>query len=227
MEIKEFTFRVMLIGAPGICCYFLLKKLIGKIGSDAVEAFLSIFVLSLICYAVTDIIALGLGSWQCFPWHQQCADFLKLSTLFGDIAKVENSSILWTCASAPLVALAISAIYHRKLWNRFAQRLKASQRFGDEDVFNYLLSGKPETNNSGWYLIRDHKEDLVYYATIDNWSDEGTDREMTLSNVDVYSNVGDARKLYSCATLYLCRNRDDISIEIPAPEQPKTENPTS
>ena len=50
---------------------------------------------------------------------------------------------------------------------------------------------------------------------------------MTLSNVDVYSNVGDARKLYSCATLYLCRNRDDISIEIPAPEQPKTENPTS
>ena len=55
MEIKDFTFRLLLLGIPGISCFFLLKKLIGKISADAVESILGIFVLLILTYAISDV----------------------------------------------------------------------------------------------------------------------------------------------------------------------------
>ena len=65
------------------------------------------------------------------------------------------------------------------------QRVGITQRYGDEDVFNYLLGAGPDS--ARWYVVRDHKETLVYYGAITGWSDEGTDRELILSEASALS----------------------------------------
>lgn len=215
MEITEFTFRLMLLGIPGICCYFLLKKLIGKIGADITESVLSIFVLSIFCYLAADIFSILPHLLPCLPWHSEATDFGLIRSLLSDSKLINDKAILVTTLFSAPVAGLVSILYRKKIWNRLCQKLKLTNRFGDEDVFNYLLDAeRPDT--LGWFIVRDHKEELVYYGAITAWSDEGRDRELTLSEVDVYSNEGDGKmdKLYSCPTLYLCRKRDDITIEL-------------
>ena len=85
-----------------------------------------------------------------------------------------------------------------------------------------LLDGG--ANKDRWYVVRDHKEDLSFYGAIVFWSDEGPDRELIMADVDVFSNQGEALRLYSCKSMYICRNRDDISIELdPTPPPAKLE----
>jgi hypothetical protein len=218
MEIKEFTFRLMLLGTPGIACYFLLRKLIGKIGSDAIELFLSIFLLAILCYLAADIFFIGWHGIPHVPWHENYSGFSLIRTIFSDTPKIEDSAVLKTTIFAIPVAGIVSLAYKRKWWNRSCQKLKLTNRFGDEDIFNYLLDGGPDTGR--WYTVRDHKEGLIYYGAITLWSDEREDREMILTDVDVYSNVGIASYLYSCASLYVCRNRDDLSIELDPTRKP-------
>ena len=43
------------IGPAGIICYFLIKRLVGKIASDNFEAVVSIFAFSLICHVFADL----------------------------------------------------------------------------------------------------------------------------------------------------------------------------
>jgi len=216
MDIKEFTFRLLLLGFPGICCYFLLKKLIGQIGADITEAVLAIFVLSLLCYFATDV-SLALPRYvPCLPWARTVAGFSLIKNLFGDSGKIGARGVLETLFSAPVVAAALSVLHQRKIWNRLCQKLGITDRFGDEDLFNLILDASQRPQ---WHVVRDHKENLVYYGSITHCSDERDDRELLLSEVDVFSNQGEAQLLYSCNSLYVCRKRDDISIEISLPTQ--------
>lgn len=214
MEIKEFTFRLMLLGVPGIACYFLLKKLIGKIGADMAESVLSIFVLSILCYLSADLFFWLSHFVPLLPWYAIDVKFDLVRGLFGDIARMGDVAILVSTLFSVPVAGLVGWVYKKKYWNRVCQGLGITQRYGDEDVFNFLLGAGPVP--ARWYVVRDHKEALVYYGAITGWSDEGPDRELILSEVDVYSNQGqgNAAHLYSCDTLYLCRKRDDISIEL-------------
>jgi hypothetical protein len=212
MEVKEFTFRLMLLGFPGICCYFLLKKLVGKIGSDVTEAVLSIFVLSLFCYFTTDLFFFLPRYVPRLPWSRPPVDFSLVKRLFGNNGQIgARSVLLTTLVSAPLVAGVISFLYRYKVWNGVCKKIGLTHRFGDEDLFNFILDAKQKPE---WYVVRDHKENLVYYGAITHCSDEGTDRELLLTEVDVYSNERDVKHLYSCPSLYVCRKRDDISIEV-------------
>jgi hypothetical protein len=227
MEIKEFTFRLMLLGIPGISCYFLLKKLIGKIGADRIEAVLSIFVFSILCYLSVDILFWIASLVPSLAAQGQDGSFMRLKSLLGDLSKIDDAAILESTACSVPVAAVLAWLYRHKVWNRIGQGLRLTNRYGDEDVFNYLLGS--ELSAPGWYVVRDHKESLIYYGAITAWSDENEDRELLLAEVDVYSNQGEksAQFLYKCANLYVCRNRDDISIEL-MPEKPEAkERPSS
>ena len=220
MDITEFTFRLMLLGMPGICCYFLLKKLIGKIGADSVEAVLSIFVFSVLSYLTADCLLWVLSNVKDLGVGDN--NFRLIRSLVGDLTKIGDKAIAAATLCSVFVAGALAGLYRKKVWNRICQRLRLTNRFGDEDVFNFLLGSNADLPR--WYVVRDYKESLTYYAAITAWSDENDDRELILSEVDVYSNEREDGKatlalLYSCANLYLCRKRDDISIEI-IPEKP-------
>jgi len=226
MNISEFTYRLMLVGIPGIATYFLLKRLAGKIGSNTVEAVLSIFVFAILCYLTADAMFWGTSvicaKFPCLDFLPHDADFSFVRSLIagGTIADDIVLGVSTLC-SVPVAAV-LSFMHRKKIWNRACQMLRCTNRFGDEDVFNYFLDSKISAPK--WYVIRDHKESLVYYGAIAVWSDEGGDRELVLAQVDVYSNLGqgNAQFLYECTNLYLCRKRDDLSIEL-IPETQTTE----
>ena len=65
-----------------------------------------------------------------------------------------------------------------------------------------------------WAFVRDHKLRLTYYGWIDVFSDAGAERELILTQVDVFDER--SNHLYSTPTLYICRAKEDVSIEFPA-----------
>jgi hypothetical protein len=222
VEIKDFTFSLLMLGIPGISCYFLLKKLVGKIGADTVESVLSIFVLSVLSYAASDLFFWVSHFITWLPWGKTADSFGSVNSLFAESPKLAEKAVLLATFFSVPVAWLLSWFHHKKVWNRFSQWLGISRRFGDEDLFVLLLDGG--ANQERWYVVRDHKEDLSYYGAIVFWSDEGPDRELIMADVDVFSNQGEAARLYSCKSMYICRNRDDISIELdPAPPSAKLE----
>jgi len=87
-----------------------------------------------------------------------------------------------------------------------------------------------DETNGGWVYVRDGKTDLTYYGYISAFSDSHQERELLLSDVDVYgtNDLNDMELYYSVDYLYIARNRDDLTIEIPATleETPTTSEQT-
>jgi hypothetical protein len=96
------------------------------------------------------------------------------------------------------------------LINRFGQKVKATTRFGDEDVWEFINRSPDFKNN--WITVRDHKLRLNYSCWIEAFSDSGKERELLLREVKVYSDETCA-ELYSVDTLYLSRKSDEITLE--------------
>ncbi len=65
-----------------------------------------------------------------------------------------------------------------------------------------------------WVWVRDHTRNLVYEGYIQAFSDTTPLREILLSEVKVYSNES-SELLYKIPILYLGRNPNELTIEIP------------
>ncbi|MFO8055666.1 MAG: hypothetical protein R6V10_00025 [bacterium] len=114
------------------------------------------------------------------------------------------------------MAYLISYAARFSIINRIGQKLKATKRYGDEDVWHYFHNAPDTQKNEGWVIIRDIKAELAYYCYISAWSDTGKNRELILSEVSVYTNDS-SDFLYDAQHIYLSRNNDEITIEVPTP----------
>lgn len=113
-----------------------------------------------------------------------------------------------------MLSYLLSYCTHYNIANRLGQKIRATNRYGDEDVWHFFQNAPDDQKNHGWVIVRDLKADLAYVCFISTWSDSGTEREVVLSDVSVYSNTtGDY--LYDAKHIYLSRNRDDLMIEVP------------
>jgi hypothetical protein len=206
MKVDQFFLTLLYVATPGLLCYFLLKRLIGKIGEDLSEKIFSIFLLSVLSYLLLDSI-------RSIQIQFSSVNF-QLSDIILQPDKVKTFDVLAASAVSIVLSIILSYLYRYKIWNNFAKWIKATTRFGDEDVFNYLLDSKPDDINGRWIYVRDHKVNLLYYGYVNVWSETKEKREIVLIDVDVYSNEnGDL--LYSTDKVYISRNDDDITIEIP------------
>ena len=138
----------------------------------------------------------------------------RIKELFLNPNNATIYDVLFASGASVILAIALSYMHKYKLWNKFAQIIRASNRYGDEDVFNFMLDSNPESINGRWIYIRDHKLNLLYYGYASVWSEAKEKREIVLMDVDVYSN-DNAILLYSTDKVYISRNDDDITIEIP------------
>jgi hypothetical protein len=99
--------------------------------------------------------------------------------------------------------------------NRIGQVIRATNRAGDEDVWHFFHNSSTEPWSSEWIIVRDHKVGLQYFGAVSHWSESGEDRELLLMQVSVFRN-SDGTKLYDCDHMYICRNKDDLTMEIHA-----------
>ncbi len=202
MEITEFTFRIIITGIPGIITYFLLSKLIGRVGKNTIEIVLLIFLFSILSYSIYDLAS-------------SSNDIID--KLFNESNNVKFNDILWSSFVAIIISFILSYLYRYNILNWIGQKIKATKKYGDEDVWHYFHNAPEKQKNYGWIYIRDHKLDLLYYGYISVWSESEKNRELIITDVSVYNNIN-GEFLYDTNHIYISRNIDDISIEVPLNE---------
>lgn len=212
MEITEFTLQIIILGIPGIACYFTTSKLIGKIGKDTTEVFLTIFLFSVLSYLSYSILLYFADIFFKTSFSQ---DLIK--KIFVNQKNIKDNDIIGATLTSIAISFVFSYLYRFNILIRFGQKIGATFRYGDEDVWHYFHRVPEVQKNDGWVYVRDHKLDLIYYGYISVWSESNECREIIISEVTVFSN-SDATELYSAEHIYLCRNKDELTIEVPKNE---------
>jgi len=207
MEITQFTIQIIILGIPGIFCFFVASKLVGRIGKDKFDAFLAIFLFSVLSYV---IYSLGVEIYNLIVCVK--TDNNILSNLITDQNNIRAIDILLATISSFILALIISYIYNFNLLNRFAQIIRATKRYGDEDVWHYFHNiHSPKI--SDWFVVRNLERDLMYSGNITTYSETDKERELLIKEVDVYKN-STGEYMYSADEVYLSLDKNNITIEI-------------
>lgn len=208
MEISEFTFKLLVLGIPGIISYFLYCQVVRVRDKSSVMVFLTVFIFGALSYLIYSVYY---GYWQWSIGHQFSLD--PIEELLNQSTTVNGSSVLGASLVSVYIVLVLSYAHKKKLFNRIAHGIRATTRYGDSDVWEYFHNSPLEERNSGWIYVRDHKEKLLYYGYISAWSESEDTRELLLAQVDVYdSNTADYK--YTIDQLYLARNPEDLDIEV-------------
>lgn len=205
MEISDFLIRLIFIGLPGILGQQIYQKLKGKPIRKDWEDFIEIVLFALGSYTIY-----GLAVEILHRLHF-ISPVTPLQALFDATKPISWAEIAWASLTGGVLGF-ISAFGYNKRWlNRFGQLLRATKRFGDEDVWSFFLN-LPASEE--WVFVRDHKENLVYYGWIKAFSESEKERELVVMDVKVYSNSA-AKLLYETDSIYIARKNDDLTIEIP------------
>jgi len=116
-------------------------------------------------------------------------------------------------AIALSLLMAIAWIYAEtyKLFWRLLQWLKATKRYGDEDVWDFTFNA---TDAAVEYVnFRDFANRIVYSGWVQSFSETGRLRELVLREAEIYD--FDGRKLFAMPLGYLARTPENIHIEFP------------
>jgi hypothetical protein len=114
-------------------------------------------------------------------------------------------------------------ITNYKLLTRLIQWIKATKRYGDEDVWDFTFnSGKPEVE---YVHVRDFDKKITYAGWVEAFSETEKQRELRLRDVIVYDFEG--ATLFETPRVYLARKMDDIDIEFPYRLGHQNDEPTA
>lgn len=205
MELSEFTFRIILIFVPGLISFLIIDKLTIHKEFKIHQIIIRSLILGFLCY------------FSYYLMLQVIKIVLKINIKFSFLqALVDKSSIInlkeiifVTIISIPIGFLS-TFLLNYKVIVRIAHRLKISNKFGDIDVWSYIMNSKmPE-----WVIIRDIENDLMYEGWIEAFSDSTGVDELFLRDVKVYKN-STAEECYEIPGLYLPRKRENLIIEFP------------
>jgi len=205
----EYTIKMLIVGIPGIICYFISQKLYGRKDRSITETVLLVFLYAVLSYGLVGTVE------ACINFYKNHGFISKTFDIFlGKETDLDLQVLIKGVLSGIFLAYILSYFMRFNITNKFGQIIHATKRYGDEDVWHYFHNAPDSQKNGGWVIIRDLKEKLAYYCYISAWSDSEKERELVLSDVSVYSNEG-GDFLYSVDHIYLSRNKDDIMIEVP------------
>lgn len=212
MQISALFIRLVVLVLPGLVGSLFYRKLRGgrqqKDWRDLAE--ITLFALS--SYALYG------AALELFAAEGPVA----LKALFDEGVPVRWTEVVVASFISVGLAVLVSYVNEWKLINRFGKYIGATWRYGDEDVWEHFHNS---SEYGRWVFVRDHKLDLVYFGWIDTFSESGAERELLISDVEVYSNE-DGERLYEVPVLYVARDRHDFTIEVPSAEPEETEEST-
>ena len=205
----EFTIKILIIGIPGIICYYLSQRLYGKRIRTNLDTVLLVFLYAVLSYGLV-------GTAEAVSNYYNKLGFVSdtFNIFLGKNQEITLEVLIKGVAAGFFLSYFFAFCTNFNIANRVGQFIRATKRYGDEDVWHYFHNSPDSQKNDGWLIVRDLKEQLVYYCYISIWSDSNEERELVLSDVSVYSNEsGDY--LYSTGHLYISRKKDDLVIEVP------------
>ncbi len=222
MSISSFLIRIILLVIPGIIGSLLYRNLRGRTSRKDWEDYLEILAFSFLSYGVYGLLIYGLS--KLYATEDVFAAFKAFTNESVPIDKPVGHAILFASFAAVPIALVASYFDEYKLINKFARRIKATRRFGDEDVWDYF-NRSPDIK---WVYVRDQKRGVYYHGWIQAWSDPYKDRELLLREVDVYKS-STAEFLYKNDLVYLSRKAEDLTVDVdlvsnlPSEDEPQGE----
>lgn len=199
MDLSSFLIRVIFLVIPGVVSSLLYRSLRGRTKRPDWETYLEILAFSLVNYCVAGF----------FFWISTEHGFKALQALYDDKLPIDRqvvSEIVGSAIAGVPVAFIASYIEQYKVLNRIGKWLRATRRFGDEDVWDYLQ----RSPNVIWVLVRDHKFDLAYYGWAEAYSDPYKARELLLRDVKVYRN-STGEHIYDSIGIYISRKAEDLT----------------
>ncbi len=197
--------RIVLLVIPGVAARMVYRRLTHRRAKRDWEEFLSILVFALWSYAACGL----LGAVKIRVGVEPPEVVETLNALYTDGFPINWMSVFWATVLGVVLAFPSAAIENHKLVTKLGRLVRVTNRYGDEDVWDYLHS----SDDVKWVVVRDHKLDLMYYGCVVAFSDSGGKRELLLEDVDVYSQ--ERQKPYHLKGLYISRDDYDLSIDIP------------
>ena len=204
MDISSFVVRIIFLALPGLISSSFYRQLKGGRGKKDWEDVVEIVLFSVFSYGIYGAVVslLRYAGLDLKP-------FTFFEAFYNDQLPLPWHEIAYAGAIAPLLAVLAAVNYHKSLLNRLGMKLGITERLGPEDIWTYFHW----TYGANWVWVRDHSLNRTYYGWIVFYSDTGEERELTLRNVAIYDS--ESEHLYNLALLYLARDRNEITIEVP------------
>lgn len=161
------------------------------------------FVFSMLSYLITFVCYLAVG--HKFSWVSFSGDHIEFNS------KVARE-IIYATLIAFVTSIAHVAFDSYKVFSNVMRRLRATKRYGTEDVWDYVLSLRDQ--NLAYVNIRDFEKEIIYSGFIELFSESEKLRELVLSQAIVYAFDGSV--LFRSPLVYIARDKDDIDMEFPA-----------
>lgn len=202
MDISEFAFNLLLIFFPGIICAYMVDMFTNHRERTQFQFIINSFLL-------------GFGSYLLFAGlvyifiPENVGEINFIHALTDGKAKISLKEILLVCAVSAALAVFIIVINTHKLHFRLFQYFKITDKFGEQDVWGFLMN----SSSTEWVTVRDSENNIMYDGSLKAFSDNSKEAELLLENVSVYQNDS-GEHLYDTNAQYLSLNRDRISIEI-------------
>ncbi|MES2164216.1 MAG: hypothetical protein V4476_23935 [Pseudomonadota bacterium] len=211
---NEFAVAISIILLPGLTASVICDKIvIHMVRWDYFKYSIYSFLFGVASYALLQLLAffyvLLLKYFQPLVDHQYIT--LKVWLIIQNIkSPIEISEVAWAVGLSPFVAAFSSFIVNYKILNKISQKLKLSTKFGDENLFSFLLNSK----EADWLYIRDKAAGLTYCGQIVSYSECDKIQEVVLSDVKIFD-YESSDELYEVSIVYLSKPLGEFVIEIP------------
>lgn len=204
MTITLALVQISLLFLPGIVWASIDARFVSKKPQSQLSLMVNSFLFGITSYAVTFILYSALD--QDFGVAVDIGSEggnLNLAGLADEIVVAVGTalvlSILWVYA----------ATY--KLMTRLLLMIRATKRYGDEDVWDYVFNLSSPI--SEYVNVRIFDRRIVYSGYVAAFSETDRMRELMLRDVEIHDFEG--RKLFSMPHIYIARAPEDIHIEFP------------
>lgn len=197
---------------PGIIWARLDAKYASQTKPTQFDLILNVFVFGLIAYVATYLIYL-------IPCVQKFAVF-NLAALEVDDKKAQNilnqtivDDILVATFASLILAPIWLALKHHKIITRVLQFIKVTNRYGDEDVWDFTLNSTEKMTR--YINLRDTRTGVTFSGYVEVFSETPALRELLLRNVRAYD-TDSGTQVFEIPRLYLAREPKEITMEFPA-----------
>lgn len=206
MQVDIFIFKLLLLAIPGFISYTIFRKIavyrrLTKSQFGFTEAFI-IIIFSLASCTIYDLSIMLINK-------ALKTDYATTISKLINVEIYNAKEMAYLCIIAIVLGLLLSLFESKKIINNIAMWLEITNYYGDTDVWTSFCANK-DTN---WIYVRDHKLKLIYFGNLEQYSDPGEERELLLSDVRIFTEDGEY--CYDCPKMYICRQPDDITLEIP------------
>lgn len=216
MEVSALLIRLIVLALPGIIAFLIYSKLIRKKTRKDWEDILRIVAFSMLSYF---ILFVGIQFRNYFANTKYI--FITYDSLFNESIAIPALEVFLSILISIFLAFIFAFHSERKTINKLGVFFNGTKQISQDDVWEDFL----ESASGRWVFVRDEVRQLIYLGYAKYYSESEKNRELVLGDVEVYDNTYEMENdkqshfLYELDKIYISRNVDQLTIELPKEEK--------